>query len=248
MKDKEKYLRNIYRALPNSFTSKKQYLTEMKSSVDAYCAEHEHAAFDELCSRFGTAEEICESIASETDGKKLIANNKKVKTNRTVIAAVIVAVIAAAVIAVICIYNHSMKDNVRFTEEITVNKTTIQDLTKKPITTDNSDILLKDTSYVRVMNATKETCLENKKGEQLFQVSVTASFLYPYAPVTDELKEIAARKPQVDIEISDDEYTVTAKNVSKEENNIRVLLEITKGSETSETEISFYTANDGVVH
>lgn len=79
MKDKKKYLSFVSKALPLDFPAKKQYLDEISGSVKAYCIEHPAATFEELCRKFGTAEEIAESIAAESEGGSFNCSSKKEK-------------------------------------------------------------------------------------------------------------------------------------------------------------------------
>ncbi len=249
MKDKKKYLSLVSHALPDGFSAKKQYLDEISNSVETYCTEHPAATFEELCRKFGTAEEIAESIAAETGGEILLAHQKKRKTSRAVIVVTVAVVILLSLTAVLGFYEYILTNSGSYTEEIVINQTTDFDLTNEPIGIDSTlsaeDIFV---TTLQVTNATKKSEYRNKKGDLLFQISVTSDFLKPYAPVTDTLKEIAEQEPKIQVETLNKNYSVQTKDVVKENNSIRFKLIVQKGSQIQEKEITFYADQQGNLH
>lgn len=249
MKDKKKYLSLISHALPDSFSAKKQYLNEISSSVETYCTEHPMATFEELCRKFGTAEEIAEAIAAESGGETLIAHQKKRKTSRVVIAVTIVIVILLSLTAVFGFYEFILTNSGNYTEEIIINQITDFDLTNEPAGVNGTlfvgDILVTE---VQAVNATKRIEYRNKKEELLFRVSITSDFLKPYSITTESLKKIYEQEPKIQIETLNKDYSVQTKDVVKENNSIRLKLVVQKGSQTQGKEITFYADQKGDLH
>lgn len=246
MKDKKKYLSFVSKALPLDFPAKKQYLDEISGSVKAYCIEHPTATFEELCRKFGTAEEIAESIAAESGGEALIAHQKKRKTSRAVIAVTVIAIILLSLTAVLGFYEYTLANSGNFIENIIINQTTDFNLMDEPLGVNGTwaaeNVLVTE---VQSINATKIIEYQNKKGNLLFRISVTSDFLMPYVPATEALIEIAAQEPKIQVETLDADYSVRISDVVKENNSIRFKLIAEKGSQMQEKEIAFYVDQNG---
>ncbi len=249
MKDKKKYLSFISYALPDSFSAKKQYLNDISNSVEAYCAEHPDAGFEELCRKFGTAEEIAESIAAETGGADLLAHQKKKKTNRVAVTVTIAIIVLLSLGSVLGFYEYTIINSGNYSEEIVINQITDFDLTSEPAEVDSTllvgDVLV---TKVQAVNATKKIDYRNKKDELLFRVSITSDFLKPYSITTESLKKIYEQEPIIQIETPNKNYSVEVNDVVKETNRVRLKLIVQKGSQTKEKEITFYADLEGNLH
>lgn len=249
MKDKKKYLSLVSHALPDNFSAKKQYLNDISNSVEAYCAEHPDADVEELCRKFGTAEEIAESIATETGGADLLAHQKKKKTNRVAVAVTIAIIILLSVGSILGFYEYTLINSGNYSEEIVINQMTDFDLANEPVEVDGTlfvgDVLV---TKVQAVNATKKIEYRNKKQDLLFRVSITSDFLKPYSLTTESLKKICEQRPKIQIETLNKEYSVQTKDVMKEVNSVRLTLLIQKGSQIQEKEITFYADQKGDLH
>lgn len=249
MKDKKKYLSLVSHALPDNFSAKKQYLNDISNSVEAYFTEHPDADFEELCRKFGTAEEIAESIAAETGGADLLAHQKKKETNRVAVTVTIAIIVLLSLGSVLGFYEYTLINSGNYTEEIVINQTTDFDLTNEPAEVDSTlfvgDVLV---TKVQVVNATKKIEYRNKKEDLLFQVSITSDFLKPYSLTTESLKTLYEQKPIIQIETPNKNYSVEVKDVVKETNRVRLKLIVQKGSQTQEKEITFYADTKGDLH
>lgn len=249
MKNKKKYLSLVSHALPDNFLAKKQYLNDISNSVDAYCTEHPNAGLEELCRKFGTAEEIAESIVAETGGADLLAHQKKKKTNRVAVTVTIAIIVLLSLGSVLGFYEYTLINSGNYSEEIVINQTTDFDLTNEPAEVDSTlfvgDVLV---TKVQAVNATKKIEYRNKKEDLLFRVSITSDFLKPYSLTTESLKTIYEQEPKIQIETQNKNYSVEVKDVVKETNRVRLKLIVQKGSQTQGKEITFYADPKGDLH
>lgn len=248
MKDKQKYLSLISSTLPVSFVARKQYLKDITESVDAYCNEHPEVDLEGLLLHFGTAEEIIESISAEQGGGELIVHQTKTKNRRRIILAV-VSLLLLCVIGTLGLYGYYFVNTLFYTENVVINSTQEIDLSGELI--QMSDYAGKDPFFdnnLKKINATKEITCCNKKGKQLFKVSVTADFGYPNTLVSASLSDILKQSPKVIIETFDKKYMVETKDIQNDNGNIHFMLLTQKGGRNEEKTFTFYIDKNGDIH
>ncbi|MCH5353935.1 MAG: hypothetical protein J1E06_10800 [Acutalibacter sp.] len=107
----KEYIREVKKGINCSRSRKKELLTEITESIHDFCSNEESVDISKIKERFGTPEEIAESVLRLHEANEV---NKSLKVGkRIVIAVVIIALIVGSIVVGIQVLDYWKNENFR---------------------------------------------------------------------------------------------------------------------------------------
>lgn len=105
------YIREVRKKINCSRSRKKELLAEITESICDFCSQEESVDISKIKERFGTPEEIAESVLKQNEPAKV---NRSLKVGkRIVIAVIVIALVVGAVVLGIQLLDYWKNENFR---------------------------------------------------------------------------------------------------------------------------------------
>lgn len=229
------YLTKIKKALPTSKKVKRSYINELSQSVEEYCNEHANLTYEDICTVFGTPQDIAQAFLAEQDENQILQLKRHNKIKQVVILLFSAIIVCVAIWFSIFTANSRALNSIISNETVSINSQSTIDLSAMPVQISNSTqsgISLADNSTCT--NASKTITYYDKDNNAICDCIITNEFIQPninnYKPQTE---------PNATITIYNPKYSVQIKNLTYDDNCVNVILEFKYKNRTTEKVATF---------